>query len=247
MKCLITGATSGIGLEFAKTLNNKGYELILIGRNKKKLKEIRKLGKTIYIDLSKEKEVIKLCKKLDKEKIDMVINNAGIGVYGLFKDTKLEDELEMINTNIVSLHILTKFFYQKFLKQNSGILLNVSSTAAYTSGPFMSSYYASKSYVYKLTRALIEENKKLNNNIKIAILLPGPVDTNFNNRLGIKFSSKAMTSNEVVQYTLRQLQKNRQIIVPGFKNRVLKVITTLLPERLIIKINYKIQSSKVIK
>lgn len=247
MKCVITGATSGIGKEFARILSNKGYELILIGRNKNKLREIKKLGKTLCIDLSKEKDVIKLTKKLKKEKIDMVINNAGIGVYGLFKDSKLEEELEMINTNIIALHILTKFFYQKFLEQNSGILLNVSSTAAYTVGPFMSSYYATKSYVYKLTKAIIEENEKLKNNVRISILLPGPTYTNFNNKLGINFSSKAMTSTEVVEYTLRQLQKNRQIIVPGLKNRVLKVLVSLLPEILTTKINYKIQSSKVIK
>ena len=247
MKCLITGATSGLGLEFAKHLNKEGHELILVGRNKKKLEQIKDLGSTICCDLSKEQEVLNLCKKLDKEEIDMIINNAGIGVYGLFKDSKLEDELEMINTNIISLHILTKYFYKKFLKQNKGTILNVSSTAAYTVGPFMSSYYATKSYVYKLTRAIYEENKKLKNNLKISILLPGPINTDFNKKLGISFSLKAQTPSDVVKYTLRKLDKSSHIIVPGIKNRIGKALISILPENFIAKINYKIQSSKVTK
>ena len=247
MKCLITGATSGIGLEFAKELYAEGHELILIGRNKKKLKELKKIGKVIYCDLSKEKDVLKLCKKFNKENIDMLINNAGIGVYGEFKDTKLEDELEMINTNIVSLHILTKYFYKKFLKENKGTILNVSSTAAYTVGPFMGAYYATKSYVYKLTRAIYEENKKYKNNVHISILLPGPVETNFNKRLGISFTTRPLTPTDVAEYTLRKLAKNKQIIIPGFKNRLMHILTSILPERLIVKFVYKIQSLKVTK
>ena len=244
MKCLITGATSGLGLEFAKQLKDLGYELILIGRNKKKLESINKLGKTIYCDLSKKEEVLKLCKKLDKESIDMIINNAGIGVYGEFKDTDIDKEIEMINTNIISLHILTKYFYKKFLKNNKGTILNVSSTAAYPIGPFMSTYYASKSYVYKLTRAIQKENRS---NVRISLLLPGPVYTNFNKKMNINFSVKAMTPSKVVSYTLRKLYKNKKVIVPGLKNRLIILLTKLLPETLITSFNYKIQSKKVIK
>lgn len=244
MKCLITGATSGLGLEFAKQLKDLGYELILIGRNKKKLESISKLGKTIYCDLSKKEEVLKLCKKLDKENIDMIINNAGIGVYGEFKDTDIDKELEMINTNIISLHILTKHFYKKFLKLNKGTILNVSSTATYSVGPFMSSYYASKSYVYKLTRAIQKENKS---NVRINLLLPGPVYTDFNKKMNINFSVKAMTPSKVVSYTLQKLYKNKEVIVPGFKNRLSILLIKLFPESLITRINYKIQSKKVTK
>ncbi len=244
MKCLITGATSGLGLEFAKQLKDLGYELILIGRNKKKLESISKLGKTIYCDLSKKEEVLKLCKKLDKESIDMIINNAGIGVYGEFKDTDIDKEIEMINTNIISLHILTKYFYKKFLKNNKGTILNVSSTAAYPIGPFMSAYYASKSYVYKLTRAIQKENRS---NVRISLLLPGPVYTNFNKKMNINFSVKAMNPSKVVSYTLRKLYKNKKVIVPGLKNRLSILLTKLLPETLITSFNYKIQSKKVIK
>ena len=244
MKCLITGATSGLGLEFAKQLKDLGYELILIGRNKKKLESISKLGKTIYCDLSKKEEVLKLCKKLDKESIDMIINNAGIGVYGEFKDTDIDKEIEMINTNIISLHILTKYFYKKFLKNNKGTILNVSSTAAYPIGPFMSAYYASKSYVYKLTRAIQKENRS---NVRISLLLPGPVYTNFNKKMNINFSVKAMNPSKVVSYTLQKLYKNKKVIVPGLKNRLSILLTKLLPETLITSFNYKIQSKKVIK
>lgn len=247
MKCLVTGATSGMGLEFAKELKEKGYELILVGRNKKKLESISKYGKTICCDLSNKDEVLKLCKKLDKEDIDLVINNAGIGVYGEFKDIELDKELEMINTNIISLHILTKYFYKRFLKINKGTILNVSSIAAYPVGPFMSSYYASKSYVYKLTRAIQIENKKLNNNVRLSVLLPGPVDTNFNKRLGIKFSVKAMTPNKVVKYTLQKLYKNKKIIIPGFKNRLGALLNKALPESVVAKFIYIMQSKKVIK
>ena len=249
MKAIITGASSGLGKEFAIQLSKLGYDLVLVARRKDKLKEIKQQLETnveiVCLDLSFPTNCIKLYKKYKKENIDLFINNAGFGVFGEFDETPLDKELEMIDTNIIAVHTLTKLFLQKFKKDNSGHILNVASSAAFQPGPLMSSYYASKAYVYNLSAAIYEELRKDNSNVRISVLCPGPVNTEFNDVAGVKFGVKALESNDVVQYTIKMMQKGKLRIIPGFSMRLLIFLEKFVPYKLLLKITYKIQKKKV--
>ena len=182
MKALITGASSGIGLDMARYLATKKWELILVARNKEKLEEIQEKLPTkvtiIVADLSQEQKVKELYALAKKENIDMLINNAGLGDFGPLSETDLNKDLELINTNIKAVHILTKSFVKDMEKRDSDTyILNVASSAAFQPGPLMSTYYATKSYVYQLTEALYYEEKKKKTKVHVSVLCPGPVDT----------------------------------------------------------------------
>lgn len=249
MKAIITGASSGLGKEFAIQLSKLGYDLVLVARRKDKLKEIKQQLETnveiVCLDLSFPTNCIKLYKKYKKDNIDLFINNAGFGVFGEFDETPLDKELEMIDTNIIAVHTLTKLFLQKFKKDNSGHILNVASSAAFQPGPLMSSYYASKAYVYNLSAAIYEELRKDNSNVRISVLCPGPVNTEFNDVAGVKFGVKALESNDVVQYTIKMMQKGKLRIIPGFSMRLLIFLEKFVHYKLLLKITYKIQKKKV--
>ena len=165
MKALITGASSGIGLDMARYLATKKCELILVSRNKEKLEEIQEQLPTkvtiIVADLSNEQKVKELYVLAKKENIDILINNAGLGDFGYLTDTDINKDLELINTNIKAVHILTKYFARDMESRNTdSYILNVASSAAFQPGPLMSTYYATKSYVYQLSEALYYEEKK---------------------------------------------------------------------------------------
>ena len=219
MIALITGASSGLGADFAKELSKEGYDLILVARSKEKLEKIAKeLKSNVEIevmDLSVKENDCKLQSK-DKGKGDLLINNAGFGAFGKFFDSDLDNKLNMIDLNIVTYHILTKLFLQDFVKKNKGQILNVASSAAFEPGPLMSTYYATKSYVYNLSMGIYEELRRDKSNVKINILCPGPVDTGFNERAHVKFGVKPLKSKDVLKYTLKCMKKNKLIIIPGF-------------------------------
>ena len=164
MRALITGASSGIGLDMARYLASMNYELILVARNKEKLESIQESLPTkttiVVADLSNEQKVKELYVLAKREEIDILINNAGFGDFGYFTETDLNKELEMIDTNIKAVHILTKLVLRDMEKRNTGYILNVASSAAFQPGPLMATYYATKSYVYQLTEALYYEQKK---------------------------------------------------------------------------------------
>ncbi len=198
MIALITGATSGIGKCIAENLSKRGWELILTGRNEKILKELqKKLGRTQVIDadLSDRKEVFKVYNFCKNKNIDLLVNNAGYGIFGKFDETDLNDEINMINVNITAVHILTKLFLRDFKRKNHGRILNVASSAGFMTGPLLSSYYASKNYVVRLSLAVAEELRRDKSDVTITLLCPGPVDTNFNNRAGVSFSIKPVQQN----------------------------------------------------
>ena len=193
MIALITGASSGLGADFAKELSKEGYDLILVARSKEKLeklaKELKSNVEIEVMDLSVKENVYKLYSKY-KGKVDLLINNAGFGAFGKFVDSDLDNELNMIDLNIVTYHILTKLFLQDFVKKDKGQILNIASSAAFEPGPLMSTYYATKSYVYNLSMGIYEELRRDKSNVKINILCPGPVDTGFNERGHVKFGVK---------------------------------------------------------
>ena len=248
MKALITGASSGIGRSFAKVLAEQNYELILVARNRRKLEEVQESLKAkvtiIVTDLANEQKVKELYAFIKKEDIDILINNAGFGDFGFFTETDLYKELEMIDTNIKAVHILTKAILKDMEKKNFGYILNVSSSAAFQPGPLMATYYATKSYVYQLTCALYYEEKKKKNNIHISVLCPGPVDTNFNDVANVNFSVSPLSSDYVARYSIEKMFKNKMIIIPGTKMKLAKFFSRFVSDKFLLKIIYNIQKRK---
>ncbi len=253
MKALITGASSGIGLDMAIYLASKKYELILVARNRENLEYIQQKLPTkttiIVMDLSIEQKVKELCVLMKKENIDMLINNAGFGDFGNFSETELTKDLEMINTNIKAVHILTKYALKNMLKNDSGYILNVASSAGFMpGGPLLSTYYATKSYVLSLTESIYYELKKKKSKIVISALCPGPVDTNFNNVANVKFSSKPLESRYVAKYAIDQmLEKKKLIIIPGTKMKLAHFFSRFVSDKKLLKIIYKFQKRKLTK
>ena len=159
MKALITGATSGIGLDIARYLDSLKIDLILVGRDKEKLarvaSEFAVKPKLVVLDLKDLKKVKELYLLTKDDDIDILVNNAGFGLFGEFKDTDLNKEIDMIDVNIKAVHLLTKLFLKDMVKKNKGYILNVASAAGFGSGPLMATYYGTKAYVLNLTEANI--------------------------------------------------------------------------------------------
>ena len=248
MKALITGASSGLGADFARLLSKKGYDLILVARRKKKMetlaKELNTNVEIIELDISSTYNCVKLYEKVKKEKIDILINNAGFGLFGKFDATKLDTELDMIDLNIKTVHTLTKLFLKDFKKRDSGYILNVASAAAFLPGPLMSTYYATKAYVLHLTLAIKEELKKDDSKVYIGALCPGPFDTEFNKVAKVKFTIKSLSSEYVAKYATNKMFKNKYIIIPGTMTKIGIYLSKILPMNIKTHISYNLQKSK---
>lgn len=258
MWALITGASSGIGRDMARYLyKNFEYNLILVARNKEKLESLKqeleeskkkdnKLQDIIIIekDLSKQQKCKDLYEETKNINIDFLINNAGFGEFGEFVNTDLEKEIDLINTNITAVHILTKIYLKEMVNKNSGHILNVSSIAGMEPGPLMAAYYASKAYVIRLTRAINKELKKNNLNIKMSILCPGPVNTNFNNVANVVFKAPSMSSEKVAKYGIDKALKGKLIIIPGLLNKCVRFFAKILPDTILEEVSYHIQRRK---
>lgn len=248
MKALITGGSSGIGKELAIILSDMGYDVILVAKNKRGLEKVAKElpgNVEIYdIDIASTYNCMKLYNKVKKDDIEIVINNAGFGLFGEFSETKLDKEMDMIDTNIKGLHTLTKLFLKDFKEKDHGYILNVASSAAFLPGPLMSTYYATKAYVLHLTEAINEELRVEKSNVYIGALCPGPVKTNFNKVAGVEFNLKSMESNVVAQYAINKMFDKKTIIIPGFKVKLGVFATRLFSRKFIRKISYKIQQKK---
>lgn len=252
MKALVTGASSGIGKAIAKELNKEGYDLVLVAKDEKKLEkarqEINEKAEIISLDLSEPKN----CKILHEKvkNIDLLVNNAGFGTFGEFSQTDLDKELALINTNITALHILTKLYLQDMRQKENednctaGQILNVASIAGYLPGPLMATYYSSKSYVVRLTQSIRQELKKQKSKIKVSLLNPGPVSTNFNNVAGVKFNLNSQTPEQVARYTVRALKKKKFMITPSIKIKLAIFFSKITPIDILSKITYKMQERK---
>lgn len=248
MKALITGASSGIGLEFAKILSKQGCETLLVALDKPGLEKAQEIlpGKsTIFVkDLSKESDLNSVCEIIKKEKIDILINNAGFGDYGEFHKSDLSRDLNMIDVNIKAVHVLAKYAIKEMVERNSGYILNVASSAGLMpGGPMMSTYYATKAYVRSLTESINYEMHMTNRNVVVSALCPGPVNTNFNREAKVRFSIKQVTPDYVARYALHQmLNKHKMLIIPGIKMKLAKFASRFLPDRMVIKLTRGIQS-----
>ena len=247
MKALITGASSGMGRDMAKILSQKGYDLILVARDEKKLEEVKKQLKSetkiVVMDISKEEN----CKKLYEENkdIDILINNAGFGDCGHFEETSLDKDIQMIHTNIIAYHILTKLYLKEMIKKDSGKILNVASIAGFMPGPLMTTYYSTKNYLVRFSESIREELKRKKSKVQISILCPGPVDTNFNKVADVEFALKGLSSEYVAKYAINKFFKGKFYIVPGWKIKLARFGAKLAPASFVAKISYNMQKRKI--
>ena len=248
MKALITGASTGIGRDMARILHREGHELYLVARNTELLKELCcELNNEPHIfsmDLSVPENCFELYDSLKNENIDIVVNNAGFGAFGYFSDVELGRELNMVDLNIKSVHILTKLFLKDFEQRDFGYILNVASSAAFLSGPLMSVYYATKSYVLRLSTALHEELRRKKSKVYVGVLCPGPVDTEFNRTAGVSFNLKSLTSKRVAEYAIKSMFRRKRVIIPGITIKLGVFAQRFVPTGLLLKIAYNIQKNK---
>ena len=256
MWALVTGSSSGIGRDMARYLYDLGYNLILVARNRdgleclKKELEIKKDKQQIIV-IPKNLSNIENCKQVYEETkeidLDLLVNNAGFGIFGEFSETNLTTEINLINTNITAVHTLTKLYLKDMLKKDKGNILNVASIAGMEPGPLMDTYYASKAYVIRLSRAINKEIKKKKSKVKISILCPGPVDTNFNNVAKVVFKAPSMLSEKVAKYGIDKALKGKLVIIPGILNKSVRLFSKILPDCILEEAAYHIQRRKKTK
>lgn len=248
MKALITGATSGIGREMAVALAHRGYDLILASRNTKKMEQIKRRlpvhVRIITVDLSREDDCFRLYEMVKGEDIDILINNAGFGAFGRFPEIPLETELNMLDLNVRAVHILTKLFLADFRKRDTGCILNVASSAGFLPGPLMASYYATKSYVLRLTEAIYEELRREGSHVQISALCPGPVETGFNERANVRFSLRGLSARKVAAYGIKGMQAGRPVLIPGIGMKLAYIGEKFLPEKALLRVAYHAQKKK---
>lgn len=176
--------------------------------------------------------------------LDILVNNAGMGVYGEYHETSLEAEIAQINLNVGALGILTKLFLADFIAADHGAILNVASLAAFVPGPLMAGYYASKSYVLRLSQAVYEELRQRGSKVSISVLCPGPVRTSFNQRAGVDEGVPGMASADVAAYAVKMMFKRKLVIIPGFLMRLTRWGQSLLPTKLLLRVLYRLQLLK---
>lgn len=237
---LITGGTSGIGKELANLFAKDQYNLVLVARNQQELdstaSELRTAGievKTFAKDLSKMDDAKALCNEIDVP-VEILVNDAGQGLYGLFKDNDLERELDIIHLNVCATVILTKHFVNEMTKRGSGRILNLGSIAGKLPGPWQAVYHATKAFVLSFTSAIREELK--DSGVTITALLPGVTDTDFFNKAGMN-DSKAVQDKEamaapadVAKDGYEALMAGEDRIISGLKNKVQVGAANLMPD-----------------
>ncbi len=251
---LVTGASSGIGLELAKLFASSGQNLILVARSEEKLQSLKQQlinehsvhVEVIVADLAAVDAAEKLVGEINARKlvVDCVVNNAGFGELGKFQDISAERQLNMVRLNVVTLMHLTRLLLPEMLKRQRGGILNVASTAAFQPGPNMAVYYATKAFVLSFSEAIHEE--LLDTNIKVCCLAPGPTKTGFGEDSGMSetriFTSNAMDVGAVAKAGFDALENNRAIVIPGFKNKFGAFMTRLVPRFLVRKLVKRLQS-----
>ena len=246
LKALITGASSGIGREIARLLAARGYELVITARREDRLEELKRtLGvpcKIACTDLSVRTEAERLFE--ENRDVDVLVNNAGFGVFGAFDETQLSRECEMLDVNIFALHILMKLYLAEFKKRGSGRILNVSSSASFFPGPMFSSYYASKAYVTRLSLAVREELRREKSPVTVSVLCPGPVRTEFNDVAGVKFGIGSVSPQYAARAAVDGMFKGKGIITPSLATGFTRFISKLVPDSLAARVVYILQKKK---
>lgn len=246
MRALITGASSGIGRDMARVLSKKGYDLILVARNEENLKklqgELNTKVEIVPMDLSIKENCIKLHEEVHD--VDILVNNAGFGDFGRFYETDLDKDINMINTNVMALHILTKLYLKDMVEKNSGHILNVASIAGFMPGPLMATYYSTKNYVVTLCESIRRELRKAHSKVKISVLCPGPVHTNFNNVANVRFNLAGLPSEYVAKYAIDFMLMGKFLIIPGLVMKLTRIFAKIMPSPIMEEICYYAQRRK---
>ena len=240
MTALVTGASSGIGRDIARSLAKHGISLILTARRRDRLIELKQeltlkydvKVKCITADLSDEKQVFRLYDTAKKYDVDILINNAGFGVFGEFTETDIERELEMLNVNIRANHILFKLFLRDFKKRDCGFILNTASAAGFFPGPWFSSYYASKAYLVRMTYAVAEELRRNGSHVKVCALCPGPVSTEFSETAGVRFAIPPVSSEKLAEHAVREMFGGSVLIAENGFRKALLLLGDIFPDSL---------------
>ena len=247
MRALITGASSGIGRDIAKELARRGYDIVIVARSEDKLNELKNEINNVQVEsIPMDISNLDNCKDLYNKVgyVDILVNNAGFGLFGKFNTTDIDREMEMVDLNVKSLHYLTKLFLKDMVEKDKGYILNVASIAGHLPGPFMSTYYATKHYVFNLSESINEELKKDRSHVRVGTLNPGPVDTNFNKVANVKFNLSSLTSEYVAKYTVDRMLKGKTDITPGFGVRCTRFFAKVVPDTLMAKIVYNTQKKR---
>lgn len=254
---LITGASSGIGKELAKIHAEKGGHLIIVARSKDKLNALKANLETdykinVYViekDLTNPNATLEVYNevKQQKLKVDFLINNAGFGGIGTFNEKKIQEDIAMINLNISALTTLTHYFLQDFVKNNSGKILNVSSTASFMPGPSQAVYFASKAYVTSFSNALSEELHKTK--ITVTNLMPGATETAFGKISGMDKTAmfkKTANARTVAEDAYKGMIKGKLDVISGltFIQKILIALIPITPKKIILKLVSKMQEVK---
>lgn len=231
---LITGATSGIGYELAMLFAQSEYGLILVSSSQNRLDNVKEklqehYSTPIYVieqDLTQVGATFKVYQQIEKEQLPVavLVNNAGFGLVGATNEIDLKLDEQMITINTLNLVTLTKLFIAEMYKRGQGKILNVASTGAFQPGPYTSTYFASKAFVLSYSRAIRYEAKS--KGVQVSILCPGATKTNFFIREGTVTPKNAMTAEKVAQIAFTGFMKNKEIIIPGLKNRLLQLFPT---------------------
>lgn len=247
---LITGASSGIGMEFARAFAKKGCHLILVARRADRLHTLSaELGvpcEVLPADLSKAEEVYRIAELTRDQGVDILINCAGFGLLGSETGLPLDEELNMINVNVRAVQILTKKFLEQFTERNSGVILNVASSAGLLpAGPYLNTYYATKAYVASYTQGLAAELKDAGSRIYVGALCPGPVNTEFTSVARGSEWDNGISPEECVAYAMKKMERKKTLIVPGRSIRAGLFFTRFLSRSFVAKWIAGFQKKKI--
>jgi len=252
--CLITGGATGLGYEFAKLAVDDGFDLILIDIDSEKLVEAKAALEgvnnhkitVISKDLCEQNIAQEIYKEIKDENIEMLINNAGFGVFGKFCETEWSSEERMMYLHMMTSTHLTKLLLKNMVAKGSGKILNIASLAAFQPGPLMAIYYASKSFLLSFTEALAREIK--GTGVTISVLCPGPTMTNFQgvvskNAKKNKISVNMANAQAVANNGYKAFKNGEIVVIPGIFNKILAFLPRLLPRNCVASIVYKIQTA----
>lgn len=253
---LVTGASGGIGLELARLLAADRYDLVLVARSRGKLEALAaELGgrhhveaRVLACDLARPEAPREIFDELRGAgvRVDVLVNNAGFGSYGLFAETDLRAELDLLQVNITALTHLTKLFLPPMIERRRGYVMQVASTAAFQPGPLMAVYYASKAYVLHLSEAL--SNELEGTGVVVSALCPGPTETGFVAAAGMGdsklFERGAMDARAVAAAGYRGMLAGKTIVIPGLRNNLTARLVGLMPRGLITRVVRRIQERR---